>query len=68
MYRIEGCEIQQFSGGAWESVFRCDSPTMALDLWRLARVQNDQKRQYTASARTISRLESLPGFAWSNPL
>jgi hypothetical protein len=30
-----------------------------------ARYLNDQKRQYTAAARLIARVEALPGFGWT---
>lgn len=42
----------------------CDDAQRAADMLNRAAYLNDAKRRYTAAARLIADVETLPGFAW----
>lgn len=45
-----------------------DRAAEAAMLLNKARDLNDRQRKYTAAARLIAKVETLPGFAWLHPV
>lgn len=52
------------AGGESRIRAECDNAQQAADILNKARYLNDAKRRYTAAARLIASVESLPGFRW----
>lgn len=44
----------------------CEQAEKAVEMLNRASYLNDVKRQYTAAARLIAKVEDLPGFAWND--
>ena len=64
MYKAIGNKIVNDLGGAEFDIAVCNEPEKAIKMFERVKFLNDVKRQYTASARLLCKIEQLQGFNW----